>query len=607
MSYPKIERPNIALITNHGYAGVNIPFGGAPDTGGQNVYVNAYAEALDRLGYKVTIYARGGFPFYESGKVREGEEYLSENVRYIYVPGGGEEFIRKEDISIALIEEVNWIYEHIEQEAASVGILPWDFYEMINSHYWDAGVIGVSLIVKWQNDLTARMIELLCKGVVDEKTMAEFKLKRHYHSISKAPGYSLGKLLLDSMGDNGYVYQEEIMSAAFDKWSKNSPLAQQMDLGLGRHIDWQHMRSTVAASTKQLRPLVLSKVLGSAVLDQQVHPALFDNRDFRKYRTYQEIETFGDILQNALKRINVHVWTPHSLGVIKEWNFKDKSDDVNRDLKFRERRSHERMICDYTPALGATSYEIAESLIANYGAEIDDVLFFPPGVDIKIYHKYSNGDIKALHRFLAEKTGLSAEKLVSSTIIYEASRMDVTKRKDVILEAFHQVVQSGVEDCILLIGGGPENAVFNDLKDLLNSFPKIKDKAFLLGFVEDEFMPLLFSRCDIYVSASEMEGFGMSVCQAAVDGKPIVSSDKIPFTTYYLANEAYIIPAGDVDGFSEAILKLIHDEADRQDRGKRSQEKAMGLEWEHLTTKFLFDLNKKQFDIPLTVNVLELD
>ena len=74
------SRPEVALITNHGYAGVEIPLGGAPDTGGQNFYVNQLAEALERLGYAVTIFARGGFPFFESDRVREGTEQLSEHV-----------------------------------------------------------------------------------------------------------------------------------------------------------------------------------------------------------------------------------------------------------------------------------------------------------------------------------------------------------------------------------------------------------------------------------------------------------------------------------------------------------------------------------------------
>ena len=92
----------------------------------------------------------------------------------------------------------------------------------------------------------------------------------------------------------------------------------------------------------------------------------------------------------------------------------------------------------------------------------------------------------------------------------------------------------------------------------------------------------------------------MSVAQAAVDGKPIVSSDKIPFTSYYIMDEALVVPAGDVEGFASAIEQLVKDESQRKHRGEMIRQKAMGLEWENLTIQFLQDLNKKRFDIPIT-------
>ncbi len=602
--YCFIDRPNIALITNHGYGGVTIPFGSALDTGGQNVYVNSYARALDKLGYKVTIYARGGFPFFESERIRSGEEYLTKHIRYVYVPGGGNEFIRKEDIATALIEQVEWMYNHINEEAKKVNVFPWQYYDMMNTHYWDAGVIGVSLIVKWQNDLCARMIELLSEEVVTKAQFKEHYKERHYHSISKAPAYSLGKLLLDSLGDNNYVHEEEIMLNVYNKWSQTSPLAKQIKEEVGRHIDWLDLRSTVAAATIQLRPLVLAEVLGTAVLEQKIHSAVFEDPAFQQYRVYSEMETFNDVLSTALERVNRHVWTPHSLGVIKEWNFRSKSNIVKRNLKFRERRSHERMICDYTPAFASTSYEIAETLVANYGAKIDDVVFFPPGVDIDIFHDYGNGDIEHLCQYLKKKTNLDIERMRSSTIILETSRMDETKRKDVVLKAFKKIISNN-NDCLLFMSGGPKNEVFNSLQKILDYDPLLKERAHLLGFVEEEYLPLLFSFCDIYISASEMEGFGMAVAQAAVDGKPVVSSDKIPFTSFYIKKQAIIAPAGDVDKFAEGLEFLVKNKDERIARGKKIKKKALRLEWENLTIQFLLDLNVKNFNIPITEYITE--
>jgi len=605
-AFLRIQRPHIALITNHGYGGAEIPIGGAPDTGGQNVYVNSYAKALDRLGYKVTIYARGGFPFFESDRIRAGEEMLTPNVRYVFVPGGGDEFIRKEDISVALIEEKEWVYDHIEKEASQLNLFPWQYYDLINTHYWDAAVIAISLVVRWQNDICSRMIELLLNNVVSKEKINGFQEEAHIHFISKAPDFYLGKLLLEDTGDKSYVYREEVLLKAFKHWTQKSELITAMPENIDKHIDWLNLRSTIAAENIQLKPLILAKVLGTAMLEQPINEAIFEDNAFRRFRSYDHLETYNQLLSYVLDYINKHAWTPHSLGVIKERNFKDKPLEVKRKLKFRERRSHERVICDYTSAFGATSYEIAESLVTDYGVPIDDVLFFPPGVDTDVFHKYPKKEMRDLYDYLKEETGLDKEIIKSGTILFETSRMDHTKRKDVLVKSFLKVLKDHDENMLLFIGGGPENEIFKSLQKILSEHPESKEKIFLLGFIPDDFLPMMFSLCDIYVSASEMEGFGMSVAQAAMIGKPVVSSDTIPFTRFYLQEDAIIVPAGDIDGFAKGIYHLVRDKEQRKSMGSAIRKKAQGLEWENLTKNFIIDLNKKNFDIPITENISQM-
>jgi glycosyltransferase involved in cell wall biosynthesis len=103
-----------------------------------------------------------------------------------------------------------------------------------------------------------------------------------------------------------------------------------------------------------------------------------------------------------------------------------------------------------------------------------------------------------------------------------------------------------------------------------------------------------------------MEGFGMSVAQAAMVAKPIVSSDTIPFTCFYLQDEAIIVPAGDIEGFAKGIRKLVENKDERKNRGSAAYKKARGLEWENLTKNFIIDLNKKDFDIPITEQVSQM-
>lgn len=57
------------MITNHGvHEWQVVP--GLPDTGGQNVHVNQFTEALIDLGYRVTIVTRGGYPHPVTGRAQ---------------------------------------------------------------------------------------------------------------------------------------------------------------------------------------------------------------------------------------------------------------------------------------------------------------------------------------------------------------------------------------------------------------------------------------------------------------------------------------------------------------------------------------------------------
>ena len=128
------NRRHVLQITNHGVHEWHV-VPGLPDTGGQNVYVNQFTEALIKLGYRVTIVNRGGYPHPVTGEPRTGEHYHPSGLaRIVYLTDGHPEFVRKEDMAEhlpALAEDLHRVL-HREQ----------DYFDLIISHYWDAGVLG---------------------------------------------------------------------------------------------------------------------------------------------------------------------------------------------------------------------------------------------------------------------------------------------------------------------------------------------------------------------------------------------------------------------------------------------------------------------------------
>ena len=131
------DRTHVLMITNHGVHEWDV-VPGLPDTGGQNVYVNQFTEALVAQGYRVTIVNRGGYEHPTTGEPQAGVRvHPSGHARIIYLDDGVPRFVRKEDMA----EQISALAADLERRLLEDG----DTYDLIISHYWDAGVLGAAL------------------------------------------------------------------------------------------------------------------------------------------------------------------------------------------------------------------------------------------------------------------------------------------------------------------------------------------------------------------------------------------------------------------------------------------------------------------------------
>ncbi|MDY7079897.1 MAG: glycosyltransferase [Chloroflexota bacterium] len=122
------------MITNHGIHQWEV-MPGLPDTGGQNVFVNRFTEELTRLGFRITIVNRGGYPHPYTHEWRKGLHYKDEHQRILYLEDGVNEFVRKEDMDERIPHLIEALEEFLDAEGTRV--------DWISSHYWDGLTIGV--------------------------------------------------------------------------------------------------------------------------------------------------------------------------------------------------------------------------------------------------------------------------------------------------------------------------------------------------------------------------------------------------------------------------------------------------------------------------------
>jgi mannosylfructose-phosphate synthase len=132
-SFLQSKRRHVLMLSTHGvHQWQVVP--GLPDTGGQNVFVNHFSEALAEQGYRVTIFNRGGYAHPVTGERQQGLHYKDAFQRLFYLEDELAEFVRKEDMGA----QVTSLAEALNQFLAQDGT----YGDVIISHYWDAARIG---------------------------------------------------------------------------------------------------------------------------------------------------------------------------------------------------------------------------------------------------------------------------------------------------------------------------------------------------------------------------------------------------------------------------------------------------------------------------------
>src|SRR3990170_4499659 len=117
----------LALVSVHGCP--QLPLG-KRDSGGMNVYVREVSRELGRRGHQVDVYTR------QHGAELAQVEVLGPRVRVIHIPAGPPE-LDKEAIHHYLPEFSAGLIEFCRQHGLS--------YDVIHSHYWLSGLVGVEL------------------------------------------------------------------------------------------------------------------------------------------------------------------------------------------------------------------------------------------------------------------------------------------------------------------------------------------------------------------------------------------------------------------------------------------------------------------------------
>jgi len=132
---------------------------------------------------------------------------------------------------------------------------------------------------------------------------------------------------------------------------------------------------------------------------------------------------------------------------------------------------------------------------------------------------YNKIDTKRFNKKAKDTIITKKYNLKNNKVLLYVGRIAPHKGIHLLLKSFN-IIKKQIPNAKLIIAGKPTfNNYYKSLKKL-----ETKDVIFT-GFVDDKELPYYYAACDVYVSASQWEGFNLPAVEAQACGKKVVVFD----------------------------------------------------------------------------------
>lgn len=257
-------------------------------------------------------------------------------------------------------------------------------------------------------------------------------------------------------------------------------------------------------------------------------------------------ETYWDTMQYAYPEIRCgyDVAVAYQQGfptyyVSEKINAKRKIAWINTDMrKAGYRSAYNRRFYDKYHSVAVVSDILGAKLISDG--------YIPDEKTETVYDINDASHIRKLAKQTIPDIAAKPDILLLTTV----GRMVPVKNYTLIVEAAKALKNKGIEFIWILVGDGEERS---KVEMRIRQYG-LSDNIRIMGMLPNPY-PYIY-RCHIYVSASQYEGFGLTLAEARILGKPVVTTN-FPTAYEHIADgiDGFIVKQ-DAEMISEAIIRL---------------------------------------------------
>lgn len=158
----------------------------------------------------------------------------------------------------------------------------------------------------------------------------------------------------------------------------------------------------------------------------------------------------------------------------------------------------------------------------------------------------------------------------SDVLLIYAGRVATEKNLRFLLQAFAAVAHEQDNVYLMVVGGGP-GRIEADLKGFAARL-RIEDRLRFTGMVPYASLPSYLTTCDLFVTASVTETFGLSIVEAFASGLPVLGISSPGISDLVEDGKTGYLTPEDQSAFISKLTRLSSDAGLRKEMGRRARE-----------------------------------
>lgn len=200
-----------------------------------------------------------------------------------------------------------------------------------------------------------------------------------------------------------------------------------------------------------------------------------------------------------------------------------------------------------------------------------------PHIDPEAYDKPSDAKVE---KFCEDHDIDEDDKII--TVV---ARLDPMKGQDIAIKGFSKIAKDFPNAKLLLIGNGsfssskkgglglPKGLRWKNELDDLASTLGVEDRILFTGYIPDEELEAAYSRSNVVVLPSKLEGFGLTVLEGWLYEKPVIVSSEAGVAELIENGEnSYSFDPSKLDELSEYLDKILSDQKHAEELGEKGSE-----------------------------------